>query len=145
LPTRLRKMRKRRGGRTVGWGQVGQHRKHGAKGGYGKAGRHKHKWSWVVKYAPDYFGSHGFVPPSPNMTRRWMNLSDLEALVQKKGNAVTSKEGAEGLPVIDLREFGVEKLLGGGSIRSALVVKVPAATKSAVEKIEGAGGKVEEV
>ena len=130
MPTRIRKMRKRKGGRTLGWGQVGQHRKHGAKGGYGKAGLHKHKWSWVVKYAPDYFGSHGFVPPSPNSTKRWFN------------GAIEGDKDS-GLPVIDLTALGVEKLLGGGSVKRAVVVKVRAATKSAVAKLEAAGGRVE--
>lgn len=135
-------MRKRKGGRTLGWGQVGQHRKHGAKGGYGKAGLHKHKWSWVVKYAPDYFGSHGFVPPSPNNTTRWVNVSQLDDL--PTANGVTAKGDKDsGLPVIDLTGLGVEKLLGGGSVKRAAIVKVRAATKSAVAKLEAVGGKVE--
>ncbi len=33
MPTRLRKTRKLRGGRHMGWGQVGQHRASGHKGG----------------------------------------------------------------------------------------------------------------
>ncbi len=134
-------MRKRKGGRTLGWGQVGQHRKHGAKGGYGKAGLHKHKWSWVVKYAPDYFGSHGFVPPSPNSTKRWLNVSQLDDLPTANGAIEGDKDS--GLPVIDLTALGVEKLLGGGSVKRAVVVKVRAATKSAVAKLEAAGGRVE--
>ncbi len=128
-------MRKRRGGRTVGWGQVGQHRKHGAKGGHGKAGLHKHKWSWVVKYAPDYFGSHGFT--RPGALPRWVNVGELEALAAR-----LPEEG--GLPLLDLSSIGVDKLLGSGRLSRPLRVKVAKSTESARSKVEAAGGKVEE-
>ena len=36
MPTRLRKTRKLRGGRHMGWGQVAQHRASGHKGGLGR-------------------------------------------------------------------------------------------------------------
>ena len=42
MPTRLRKTRKLRGGRHMGWGQVGQHRARGHKGGLGQSGMLKH-------------------------------------------------------------------------------------------------------
>jgi len=38
MPHKLRKTRKMRGSRTHGYGQVGQHRKSGSRGGVGKAG-----------------------------------------------------------------------------------------------------------
>jgi len=41
MPTRLRKTRKLRGGRHMGWGQVGQHRASGHKGGLGRSGHHE--------------------------------------------------------------------------------------------------------
>ena len=43
MATRLRKTRKLRGGRNMGWGQVGQHRASGHKGGLGIAGLHKYQ------------------------------------------------------------------------------------------------------
>ena len=42
MATRLRKTRKLRGGRHMGWGQVGQHRSFGHKGGLGRSGHLKH-------------------------------------------------------------------------------------------------------
>ncbi|MCS7373525.1 MAG: 50S ribosomal protein L15, partial [archaeon GB-1845-036] len=60
---RRRKIRKYRGTRTCGYGITGQNRGKGLKGGYGKSGRHKHLWTWVMKYQPDYFGKKGFKPP----------------------------------------------------------------------------------
>jgi large subunit ribosomal protein L15 len=132
LPTRLRKARKLRGSRTMGWGQVGQHRKHGAKGGYGKAGLHKHKWSWVVKYQPDYFGSHGFYNPTVSRVERWVNVGQLEEIARK--NADNGN--------LDLHSLGYDKLLGAGNVSIPLVVKVAQFSQRAKEKVEKAGGKV---
>ena len=53
MPTRLRKTRKLRGGRHMGWGQVGQHRASGHKGGLGRSGHLKHLWSTVIKEDQD--------------------------------------------------------------------------------------------
>ncbi|MEM0118614.1 MAG: uL15 family ribosomal protein [Conexivisphaerales archaeon] len=132
MPTRLRKARKLRGSRTVGWGQVGQHRKHGAKGGYGRAGRHKHKWSWVVKYQPDYFGSHGFYNPTVRKVERWVNVGQLEELAGKY-----AKDN-----LLDLHALGIDKLLGSGEITAPITVKVASFSSLAKSKVEKAGGKV---
>ncbi|MGI0041355.1 MAG: 50S ribosomal protein L15, partial [Nitrosopumilaceae archaeon] len=40
MATRLRKTRRLRGGRHMGWGQIGQHRASGHKGGLGRSGMH---------------------------------------------------------------------------------------------------------
>ena len=42
MATRLRKTRKYRGSRNHGWGQIGQHRASGHKGGLGQSGLMKH-------------------------------------------------------------------------------------------------------
>jgi len=81
MGTRHRKSRKRRGSRTCGWGQIGQHRKSGSRGGHGHAGMHKHKWTWVLKYDPDYFGKHGFYRPNRREVKS-MNLIQLSTLVE---------------------------------------------------------------
>lgn len=133
MPTRLRKTRKRRGSRTMGWGQVNQHRKHGAKGGYGRAGRHKHKWSWVTAYQPDYFGSHGFVTPNPSKTEKWLNVGQVEQLAEKY-------MGDDG--ILDLVSLGIEKLLGSGRISKGIKIRVTSATESARKKVEEAGGEL---
>ena len=44
-----------------------------------------------------------------------------------------------------VRRPGPIKLLGDGEIRQALVVKLHRASKSAIEKLEAAGGKFEEI
>ena len=59
MATRLRKTRKLRGGRHMGWGQVAQHRSFGHKGGLGRSGHLKHLASTVIKEDPDHFGVEG--------------------------------------------------------------------------------------
>ncbi len=132
MPTRLRKTRKTRGNRTLGWGRIGQHRKTGSRP-YRKANRHKQGWSWVTTYAPDYFGKHGFTSrQSKTRNTSVINLTRLELLAAK----VPAEQ------VIDLTRMGYAKLLGTGKATRALTVKVRFASKSAVEKIGDAGGKL---
>lgn len=137
VPTRLRKVRKLRGSRTHGWGRKGQHRKSGGRGGFGRAGLHKHKWSWVLRYEPDYFGKKGFRSPNPKFVRA-VNVGDLEGLAKRGG-----LQRRQGLPTLDLVQMGYEKLLGSGRVSMPLIVKAPRATELAIAKVEGAGGKVE--
>ncbi len=130
MASRFRKVRRLRGSRTHGWGQIAQHRRTGAKGGSGMAGLHKHKWSYTVKYAPDHFGSNKWHPPNRVEIDRWINLYELEAVPSTGGE-------------IDLVTLGYDKLLGQGNVHSALKVKTKRASESAVEKIKAAGGSVE--
>ncbi len=139
MATRKRKVRKLRGSRTMGWGQVGQHRNSGGKGGHGMAGLHKHKWSWTVVYDPDHFGKEGFKPRGrANKVRSWVNVGGLDEIYQKHGGSVEK----DGLPLINLSELGYEKLLGGGSVSRAYYVIVGSFTNGAKEKVEAAGGKI---
>ncbi|MEB3806871.1 MAG: 50S ribosomal protein L15 [Desulfurococcales archaeon] len=141
---RRRKTRKLRGrSRTMSWGQIGQHRKSGSRGGRGAAGLGKHEWTWTIKYAPRWFGKHGFNPPRIRVGYRpkLINLDELSELFDKlarKGGL--NYEGD--IPVINLVELGYNKLLGFGKITKPVKVIVPKASRSAVEKIEEAGGEV---
>jgi large subunit ribosomal protein L15 len=128
MPHKLRKIRKFRGTRTIGYGRIGQHRDSGSKGNR-KVGRHKHLWSKVVTSDPGYFGKHGFTSPqSKHRIESTINLLKLDQLA-------TGKE-------INLTTLGYTKLLGTGKITKALTVTVAAASKSAQTKIEAAGGKL---
>jgi large subunit ribosomal protein L15 len=128
MPHKLRKIRKFRGTRTIGYGRIGQHRDSGSKGNR-KVGRHKHLWSKVVTTEPDYFGKHGFTSPqSKHRVESTINLHKLDQLAT--GNT------------INLTTLGYTKLLGTGKITKALTVEVPAASKSAAQKIQEAGGKL---
>jgi large subunit ribosomal protein L15 len=129
VPTRFRKVRRLRGSRTNAYGQIGQHRHSGSRGGHGNAGLHKHKWSWTVKFDPDHFGRDPFHPPGYPRPSTWLNVGDLDGV--SKGNLK-----------LDLAAMGFEKLLGSGRVTRAYEIKVGLFTKKAQAKIEAAGGKV---
>jgi len=131
---RKRKVRKRRGSRTYGWGQVGQHRAGGRKGGKGKAGGHKHKWTYTVKHAPNYFGKRGFHRPV-SQKEKTINVGELEELATR---TATEEKGK----IIDLERLGYDKLLGAGKVNRAMNVEVKSCSKSAAKKIQEAGGKI---
>ncbi|MDD1766619.1 MAG: 50S ribosomal protein L15 [Candidatus Methanomethyliaceae archaeon] len=135
---RDRKVRRQRGSRLYGWGQVGQHRKSGMRGGFGKAGLHKHKWSWVVKYDPDHFGKEGFVRPTAVTHEvKAINVGALSSLMHGKD----LRQDEKGRAILDLSSLGYEKVLGGGKIGLSMVVKALHITERAKKKISEAGGE----
>jgi large subunit ribosomal protein L15 len=137
MPHDLRKTRKKRGSRTVGWGRVGQHRRTGGKG-HRNPGRHKALWSYVIKYEPDYYGKRGFTSPkSLKQKMNVINVGTLDGLAEKLW-----VERENGKFFVDLESHGYTKLLGSGRITKPLIVKVPAFSKSAVEKVKEAGGEI---
>jgi len=136
MATRLRKTRRLRGSRTYGWGQVGQHRASGHKGGLGVSGQLKHHFSSMLKYDPDHFGHDSTHPPHPNITKKWINVRDLDDLFAKFGKTEGEKK------IIDLEGNGYDKLLGGGKLSNAYTIKIKRFSKSADEKVKEAGGEV---
>lgn len=140
MGTRHRKSRKRRGSRTCGWGQIGQHRKSGSRGGHGHAGMHKHKWTWVLKYDPDYFGKHGFYRPNRREVKS-MNLIQLSTLVENLERRGELKI-LDGMPVVNLSALGFGKLVGGGKLDRGLVIIVDSWTERAEKAVREAGGRL---
>ena len=138
MATRLRKTRKLRGGRHMGWGQVGQHRSFGHKGGLGRSGHLKHLASTVIKEDQDHFGHESTHRPASVsiITKKWINVRDLDDLFAKFGKSENSKN------VLDLTSLEIDKLLGGGEVNNAYTVIVNRATSSAQEKIKQSGGEV---
>ncbi len=136
MATRNRKTRRFRGSRTHGWGQVGQHRASGHKGGVGVSGQLKHHFSSMLKENPDHFGHESSRPPHPIVAKKWASVRDLDDLFAKFGQKDAEKK------VIDLDGNGYDKLLGGGSVSVAYTVKVRRFTASAEEKIKKTGGEV---
>jgi large subunit ribosomal protein L15 len=130
-----KKSRKMRGSRTCGWGVSGQHRKSGMRGGFGKAGRLNHKWTYMIKYARDEIGKKGF--KSLNLKRKKkenaINISELEELLKTKLTQLNQ---------VNLTQMGFKKLLGEGVITKPIEVIVEECSKLAKKKIEEAGGKV---
>ena len=136
MATSLRKTRRLRGGRHMGWGQVGQHRASGHKGGLGVTGFQKHHYSSLLKDEPDHYGHESTSPPHPNITRKWASVRDLDDLFTKFGK----EEG--GKKIVDLESAGYDKLLGGGNISNAYSVKIENFTASAEEKLKAVGGEI---
>ncbi len=137
-----KKSRYLRGWRTHSWGRVGQHRKSGSSGGRGRSGRHKHKWTWVLVYEPDYFGKHGFIQPPP-LVKKWrtINVGELDNIIEdlaRKGMVQIEN----GKYRVNLLKIGYNKLLGEGNVKHAIIVETPQVTKKAEEKIKAAGGEV---
>jgi len=127
----------------MGWGQIGQHRKHGEKGGR-KSGRHKHLWTWVLRYEPDYFGKKGFKTPQtitgtshPNT----INISQLDQIIDKqtRHKKILKKQGK---PYIDLTTLGYKKLLAKGKLTKPALIKINTWSKAAAKKIQEAGGQI---
>ena len=136
MATRLRKTRRLRGGRHMGWGQVAQHRASGHKGGLGVTGLKKHGRSTMIKEDPDHYGHDVPAVPNRNIIKKWASVRDLDDLFSKFGK----EEG--GKKIVDLESAGYEKLLGGGKISNAYSVKVGNFTASAEEKLKSVGGEI---
>jgi large subunit ribosomal protein L15 len=139
MPTRARKTRKYRGSRHCGWGQIGQHRASGHKGGLGQSGLHKHHFIRMLMTDPKHFGHDSTHPPHPNLVRKWVSVRDLDDIYAKHGKQDGGKK------LIDLSELGYDKLLGGGQTENAYVVKVEKFSASAEEKVKQSGGEVQAV
>ena len=142
MPTKDRKVRRQRGSRTHGWGQVGQHRARGGRGGTGKAGLDKHKWTWVVKHDPTYWNKKGFVSVKTlNKKVNVINIGKLDDLADKL-ESEKKLEKKENKIFVDLERLGYDKLLGTGEVIKPMLVKVASYSESASKKLEEAGGEI---
>ncbi len=141
---RNRKVRKRRGYRSHGWGITKSHRGKGRRGGVGQAGlltRHRIR-TWLNTW--DEVGKHGFKRPQAiaNIDTT-VNVSQIDAMVPRlllEGKAFRPEDGEP--IVINLDELGYTKLLAAGNISYPLKVIVEKASENAKTKIEKAGGSV---
>ena len=138
-----KKVRKLRGSHTHGWGCKKKHRGGGHKGGRGMAGtgkRNKSKWTWVIKYMPNYLGKHGF--HRPKAVQRELIAVNLkfidEHLDELMQMGVAYEE--EGKIIVDTTQFA-DKVLGTGKLTKPLVIKAYSFSPKAQERIEAAGGE----
>ena len=142
MPTKDRKVRRLRGSRTHGWGQVGQHRARGGRGGTGKAGLDKHKWSYVIKHDPTYWEKKGFVSTKALGKKvSIINVGKLDDLANKL-ESEKKLERKEKKIFLDLESLGYDKLLGTGEIAKPMLVKVASYSEAASRKLEEAGGQI---
>ena len=142
MPHKDRKVRKQRGSRTHGYGQIGQHRAGGGRGGHGKAGYDKHKWTYVLKYDPTYWKKKGFVSTRTLGKKvSIINVGKLDDLADKL-DAEKKLERKEKKIFLDLESLGYNKLLGTGEIIKAMLVNVASYSEAASRKLEEAGGQI---
>jgi len=142
LPHKDRKIRRYRGSRTHGYGQIGQHRCRGGRGGTGKAGLDKHKWTFVLNNDPTYWEKKGFVSARTlNKKVRIINIGKLDDLTDKL--EIDKKlERKEQKIFLNLEQLGYDKLLGTGEISKPLLIKIGSYSEAASKKLEEAGGSI---
>jgi large subunit ribosomal protein L15 len=129
-----------RGMGTHGWGSRKKHvGTSGHRGGIGMSGTGKkagHKRTLVLKlYGSNYFGAKGITSKSTKKkVNDVMNVGEIERNLESLKKEFANKEG-----VLEMETY---KILGDGEISSKVIIECKAASASAKEKIEAAGGKV---
>ena len=124
---RIKKSRKHFGDRSWGKGNIKNARGAGERGGVGRGGR-KHKMTYLLVYDKESLVHKGFAP----WRKKSLEIIDLDVISKR------SSKMAEAKPTLDLRGY---KVLGGGKLAKAVVVKANAFSKSAEKKIKEAGGE----
>ena len=133
---RRRKKNKLRGQRTHGGGGTKNRRGAGSRGGVGRAGSHKHKFS---KYYT-HFGTKRTLKAKEKPVA--VNLEYIEQkLVEWVRMGKAKKDGT--LVIVDGDSLGFGKVLARGAIKQKIRLVNASASKSAAEKIVAAGGQVE--
>ena len=129
-----------RGRKTCGYGARKKHRGKGSVGGKGMAGTGKRadqKKTLILRKGVEYFGSKRKLLKK-NKAFEVINLGEINKNIEKYIKQGRGKKTTEGIE-IDLKKL---KILGTGEIDKKIIIKARAASKSAVEKIEKAGGKI---
>ena len=147
-----KKIRKKRGTRTIGYGKVGQHRKAGQRAGKGKTTQwKKSKKSYYLKQKelgfpdPDWdIGKTGFKRPQDVVRLSTINTVNVKELDYQIDKLVEEKKATKSgdTYTINLKSVDIQKVLGRGKINKKINITVNKASERAVQKIEDAGGKV---
>lgn len=138
-----KKVLKKRGSRTHGYGASKKHRGGGSRGGRGLAGLHKHKRMTAIKYMPDHYGKSGFKRPKKAIEKiKAINLKDLDLKIDKLLKENKIKKTKDGIK-INLKQLGFDKLLGKGKVTHKIILEqAKYISKNAKDKIKRAKGKV---
>ena len=136
-----KKIKKLRGSRTCGYGRVSQHRKSGQRGGKGKTGYKKHKWTYITAHDPNYFGKVGFKRPQrDHIEDRIVNIGYINSKIpQYLEENVAVQEGKT--IKLNLDDLGYDKLLGKGNLEYKVIITAKRFSNSAIQKINDAGGQ----
>jgi large subunit ribosomal protein L15 len=122
-----------------GWGARKKHISSGNRGGFGMSGTGKmagHKKTLITKlYGMGYFGKQGLTSRgSKRKHDKTMNISEIVLSLEKFKKQYGEKDGT--------LNFKGYKILAEGETTLKLKIKAKAASKSAIEKIEKAGGQI---
>ncbi len=130
-----RKSNKMRGMRTHGAGNKKNRRGKGVRGGVGKAGSHKHKFSkYYLEFGAKRMFKARFKQPSVNVQTIQDSIHKWVAEGKVKSDA--------GAFVVDGKALGFGKVLGRGIITEKIRLEHAKAVPGAVKKIVKAGGTV---
>ena len=138
---RTKKINKRRGQRSPGYGSQKKHRGGGSRGGRGKAGLHKHKRMSIFRYYPEHYGKRGFKRPE-KITKKFevINIKHLDGMIDQLLEEKKVQKEKDTI-IVKLDELGYDKLLGTGKLNHKLIVEAKAFSKSAIKKLEEGKGK----
>ena len=120
------------GRKRFGRGNIKNRRGSGNRGGRGAAGLHKHKFSWITKNDPTYFGKHGFSRPN----RKSIDVINLYEIENKVKHGTLEKKGTHLYFEFD------GKVLGTGELSSAVTIKARSWSKGVEEKVKKSGGSL---
>jgi large subunit ribosomal protein L15 len=134
-----RKVHSKRGQRTSGWGGAQKHRGAGSRGGRGNAGTGKHKQIKML-IEGKRFGKVGFKRhASLKKNHITINVGVIDRNIEAWAADGTAKNNS-GVYVLDVTALGYDKVLGSGKLTHKIEITSETFSKSAIEKIEGAGG-----
>ena len=135
-----------RGSRTCGGGTHKNRRGAGSRGGHGNAGNDKHHF--VREYLKGFtFGKHGFKRPQKVISYKpIVNVGELDEMVpQLVLDGEARKEDDMYHINLSELEYSIDKLLGAGKITKPMVITVSQCSARARDKIEEAGGRIEQI
>lgn len=141
MVVRKRKKHEKFRGRRTYHGAHKKWRGSGSRGGVGKAGLHKHKWSSTLKYEPEHFGKSDFKRPSKVLREiKAINIKDLDQKIEKLLKDKLAQKEDDKIK-INLTKIGYDKLLGSGKVTKPLIIEARYFSKQAIKKLEKTGGR----
>lgn len=135
-----RKINKKRGTRSCGYGNAQKHRGAGSRGGRGMAGSWTHKQKKMFLEGRK-FGKIGFKRhASLKKNLRVINLADIDARIEAWAAEGKAEKKAGGYS-LDLKTVGYDKVLGSGNLTHKIEIKAESFSEKAKERVEKSGGK----
>jgi large subunit ribosomal protein L15 len=118
--------RKYLGTRRWGHGNIKNARGKGDRGGVGKAGMRKHKFTYMTAKTPELIKTRGFKKWKPSKIKE-ITLRAIDLMLAAKSETTL--------------EFKNYKVLSNGTLHKPVTIKATAFSANAMEKIKSAGGE----